>query len=192
MEDQRTDDEPDLEQVLKDAEVGEAPQRGDPMDQAYVEHAPVLRRVAIAKFGIPTSEADGLVHDVFMTYLTNPANVRGDLRKYLIGGICNASRNYWRIKRAEDRMFANVDDAHGADFDESVLDGLAANLMVAATLARVGPRCREALRRYYLMGDATPAIAAALSTSPGNVNYIMHVCRKRAREIYEAITRVPS
>lgn len=165
------------------------PPPGKPADEVYLAHAPLLRRVAIRKFGIPPGEAQALVHDVFLTYLVNPRAVRGDLRAYLIGAICNASRNYWRSRRSEGRVFSDTDAGNAIAGD--VFDGLSLNLVVGATLAKLGQRCREVLRRYYLDGDETPLIAAAIHTSASNVNYLMHVCRKRARAIYQSITRVP-
>jgi RNA polymerase sigma factor (sigma-70 family) len=74
-----------------------------------------------------------------------------------------------------------------ADFSER----LSLNMVVAAVLAKLGTRCKEALRRYYLEGEDTEEIARALDTTPANVNYIMFNCRKHAREIYESITQVP-
>ena len=38
-------------------------------EEAYLEHAALLRKIAINKFGIPRAEAETLVHDVFATYL---------------------------------------------------------------------------------------------------------------------------
>ncbi len=161
-------------------------------DEIYVEHGPFLRRVAMRKFGIPHADAEALVHDVFINYLIRPRTVHSDLRAYLIGAICNASRNYWRSRRSEDRVFAEPEGDAPDVVSEDVFDGLALNLVVASTLARLGARCREVLRRYYLEGEDTASIARAMNTSPTNVNYMMHVCRKEARAIYESITQVPA
>lgn len=155
----------------------------------YLDHAPLLRRVAIRKFGVPAADAEALVHDVFINYLAATRTIRGDLRGYLIGAICNACRNYWRSRRSEERLFVEDDPAAADVVSEDIFDGLALNLVVASTLARLGGRCREALKRYYLDGEDTRTIAVALNTSPSNVNYMMYMCRKRAREVYEAITR---
>src|SRR6059058_4919129 len=70
----------------------------------YTAYAPLLRKVAVRKFGIPRGDAEALVHDVFATYLANPANVR-NLRPYLIGAICNAARQYLRRDAAERELF---------------------------------------------------------------------------------------
>lgn len=156
----------------------------------YLEHAPVLRRIAIRKFGISPDDAEALVHDVFINLLVMPRQVKGELRRYLIAAICNASKNYWRAWRAEERTRAAAGRANEQEAaPEDMLVGLSTNMVVATTLARLTPRCREALRRYYLHGEATPDIAAAMNTSPGNVNYLMHMCRKRARAVFEQLMR---
>jgi RNA polymerase sigma factor (sigma-70 family) len=161
-------------------------------DEIYREYAPLLRRIAVRKFHIPAEDADALVHDVFVNCLLTTRNVRGDLRPYLVAAICNACRNYWRSRRTEKRVFAD-DSERPATADVAaadVYDGLAVNLVVASTLAKLGARCRELLRRYYLNGEDTVSIADAMETTPSNVNYLMHVCRKHARIVYDAITRV--
>jgi RNA polymerase sigma factor (sigma-70 family) len=154
----------------------------------------MLHRIAVFTFHIPEQDADTLVHDVFLTYLANRRGVRSNARAYLIGGIKNACRKYWRTKHSDRRVFTDdevraAEEANGirrADFS----DGLSLNMVVAAVLARLGSRCKEALRRYYLEDENTNEIAAALNTTPANVNYIMFNCRKHARRIYESITQV--
>ncbi|HYI09736.1 MAG TPA: sigma-70 family RNA polymerase sigma factor [Thermoanaerobaculia bacterium] len=161
-------------------------------DQAYLEHAMVMRRVAIRKFRVPPGDAEALVHDVFINYIASTRSVRADLRAYLIGAICNACRNYWRSRGSEERVFDDEGPAVAEVLsDRDLFEGVARNLMVASALARLNPRCREALKRYYLDGDDTRSVAEALATSEGNVNYLMHVCRKKARAIFERISRVP-
>ena len=155
----------------------------------YLEHAPVLRRVAIRKFGVPPADADALVHDVFVNCLVAARPVTTELRAYLIAAICNASRNYWRSQRSRARVFADAPLRVEEVATENTFDGLATNLTVASTLAELDSRCRETLRRYYLDGEDTATIAAAMDTTPANVNYRMHVCRKRARSIYERLSK---
>lgn len=159
--------------------------------ELYVEHAPLLRRIAVRKFNVPPADAEALVHDVFINYLVSARNVRTDVRAYLIGAICNASRNYWRSRKCEARVFAGEEPDANDAVTPDLFDGLASHLAVASTLARLGARCREVLKRYYLEGQDTPAIAAGIDTSCGNVNYLMHVCRKRARAVYESLMRKP-
>lgn len=150
----------------------------------YLEFAPLLRHIAIRRFGVPSEDADALVHDVFATYLADPTHVAA-VRRYLVGGICNASRQYWRRR---DR-YVDLDEADAvAVIDDRMDDKTATRLDVARALSRIGPRCREALRRHYLDGESTATIAAELDTTRTNVNYLLHVCRKRARAALEHLT----
>jgi RNA polymerase sigma factor (sigma-70 family) len=169
-----------------------APQApGTGAQRAYLEHAVVMRRVAMRKFGVPPEDAEALVHDVFINYLATTRTVRSDLRAYLVGAICNACRSYWRARSSEGRVFdGEAPPVEEVLSDRDLFEGVARTMLVAATLARLNARCREVLKRYYLDGEDTPEVAAALETSPGNVNYLMHNCRKRAREIYEQISKV--
>lgn len=151
----------------------------------YLEYAPILRRIAIRKFAVPVADVDGLVHDVFATYLTNPAVVRNP-RTYLIGGICNAAREYWRERGRE----VSLEEAENPIVPAETFDGLSERLTVAATVARLRSRCRDLLQRRYFDDEATESIAAAIDTTPRNVLYLLHICRARARKIYEVLTRV--
>src|SRR5688500_15309199 len=101
----------------------------------YLEHAPVMRRIAIRKFGIPSADADALVHDVFVNYLMMTRAIRADLRTYLIGAICNACRNYWRSRNTEGRIFSEEDLA---TIEVGVTDDLEDHLTVASILAGLG------------------------------------------------------
>jgi len=161
-----------------------------PAEVVYVEHAPRLRRIAMRKFEIPPDDADELVQEVLFSYFSNPVAVRSNLRAYLIGAICNASRNYWRSRRSQDRVFVYDEKASDDAVTPDVFDGVDLQLVIAATLSRLHPRCREVLKRYCLDGDDSGAVAQALNTTPTNVNLIVHKCRKSARAVYDEITRV--
>jgi RNA polymerase sigma factor (sigma-70 family) len=65
--------------------------------------------------------------------------------------------------------------------DEDVQRDVSRTLTLNAALSRVGDRCRNVLERYYLESESTATIAEAIGTTPGNVLYILHTCRKRAR-----------
>jgi RNA polymerase sigma factor (sigma-70 family) len=155
------------------------------IESTYLRYAPILRRVALRRYEVPIGDVDALVNDVFATLITNPSVVR-DIRSYLIGGICNAARDYWRERHHE----VPLEFADGTQFNDAAVDGLAQRLAVSATLARMRARCREVLKRYYFEGEKKETIAAAIGTSPDNVLYLLHVCRRRARKIYDAITQV--
>ncbi|HEY2325487.1 MAG TPA: sigma-70 family RNA polymerase sigma factor [Thermoanaerobaculia bacterium] len=154
-------------------------------DSIYASYAPLLRRIATFKFGVPRSDADALVHDVFATYLANPTNVR-DLHPYLIGAICNASRQYLRRDASEKALFCDSEICGATPGDEMV-DGVIRTLVINSTLARMGDSCRDTLRRFYLAGETAPAIAASRNTSANYIFRLLHFCRKRARAIYAAM-----
>ena len=184
---------PELRRPVAEPNIAGAPAAGCGIEQIYLEHAPLLRRVAVRKFGIPPEDAQTLVHDVFAAYIANPGAVRSDLRAYLIAAICNASRNYWRSKEMQDRFFVASGTEQPAEtkVPDDFFDGLSLHLVIGATLARLGERCRAVLRRFYLDGDSASSIAVSMQTTPGNIHYILHACRKKARHIYEELTSVP-
>lgn len=168
---------------------GPAGSKALPFADIYDRLAPLLRHIASEKFHVPRADADGLVHDIFLTFITNPTNVR-EVRPYLIGAICNASRKYWRRRQSHESVFAPSDGIDEA-IDMRSLDEVSVRLTVAATLARLCPRCRETLRRYYLDGESTAAIAAAMETTPAYVFKLLHQCRKQAHAVNRSLAEVP-
>lgn len=166
------------------ADVGEdAAQR---FDSLYAAYQPLLRKIAIRKFGIPTEDVDDLVQDVFATYLANPANVR-DVHPYLIGAICNASRQY---RRRDDAAPFSPRPDHGvcgATPDDELIDSVVRNLVIRATLARLGSSCRETLERFYLLGETAVSIAQSRETSANYICRLLNYCRNRARSVYAEI-----
>ena len=154
-------------------------------DDLYTRHAPLLRYIATRKFHIPHEDVDALVHDVFATYLASPAAVRSP-RPYLIGAICNAARHYWRERKNEEAALAKADLAWPSE-DELIIDALGRKLLVATTLSRVGIKCRDLLRRYYLEGESTAAIALSRETTTDYILFLLHRCRKNARAIARSL-----
>jgi RNA polymerase sigma factor (sigma-70 family) len=155
-------------------------------DALYATYQPLLRRIAIRKFGIPAADVDDLVQDVFATYLSNPANVR-DLHPYLIGAICNASRQY---RRKDDAAPFSPRPEHrvcGATPDDELIDGVVRNLLIQATLGRLGTSCRETLQRFYLLGETTASIALSREKSANYICRLLNYCRNRARSIFAEI-----
>src|SRR5437588_10186366 len=88
-------------------------------EMMYATYVPLLRRIAVRKFGIPRSDAEALVHDVFATYLANPTNVR-NVHTYLIGAICNASRQYRRRDATERALFCGSDECDATPGDDMI------------------------------------------------------------------------
>lgn len=155
-------------------------------EEAYLLYAPLLRKIAIGKFGIPLADAEPLVHDVFATYFTSAGEVN-DVRGYLIGGICNAARHHLRRADAKNALFCGEEPCAAAP-TESIAVAVERNLLLRRVLARVGGRCRELLRRYYLEGERTEAIARDLCFKPATVLIFLSKCRQRARSEYRSIS----
>ncbi|HEX7253624.1 MAG TPA: sigma-70 family RNA polymerase sigma factor [Thermoanaerobaculia bacterium] len=154
-------------------------------DEIYTSEAPLLRYVAIEKFRVPRDDADALVHDVFTTYLARATTVRNP-RPYLVGAICNAARHYWRERKNEEAALAKCDLIVPAQ-PELVPDTLGRKLLLATTLSRIGSKCRELLRRYYLEGESTASIACSRDTSSDYVLFLLHRCRKSARSVVRSL-----
>lgn len=153
----------------------------------YTAYAPLLWKIAMRKFGIPRSDAEALVHDVFATYLANPANVR-NLRPYLIGAICNAARQYLRRDAAERELFCG-EPVCAATPDDELIEGVIRSITLRVTLAQLGPSCQETLRRFYLTGETAPMIAESRKTSANYILRLLNYCRNRARAAYQAMSK---
>lgn len=167
---------------VSDAAPAAAALRDPAFDELYETYVPLLHAIAIRKFGIPHADVEELVHDVFATYLTHASRVR-QVRPYLIGGICNASRQYWREAEAERKVFCDADPA-AASVEDEVLEPLIRNTVLAAALTRLGPSCRETLHRFYVDGESAISIAASRSTTPNTIHQLLSYCRTRLRAAY--------
>jgi len=155
-------------------------------EEAYVRFAPRMRKVVVAKFGIAPEDAEGLVQDVFATFLMHAASVE-QVERYLIGGICNAARKHLQREGAADALFCD-DDPCQATAGDVLLRQIERKELLSKVFARVGPRCRDLLRSYFVRGESAAAIADRLESTPGSVNVTLHKCRRRAVEAYRAIT----
>jgi RNA polymerase sigma factor (sigma-70 family) len=165
----------------------QGPSAAQLLEGLYHEHAPLLCATARHRYRIPSEDVEALVHDIFASMLERRPQV-DDMRAFLLGAMQNAARYYWRKRRHESPLL----DEHEATADESTSAGLerwSTNLSLGATLAQLGPKCRETLRRYYLDEEKPRDIAEHLDTSAAYVMQLLSSCRKRAREIYCRITR---
>lgn len=155
-------------------------------DELYTSHAPLLRYIAVFKFHVPRSDADALVHDVFATYFGRSNRVENP-RPYLIGAICNAARHYWRERKNEEAALGNAELPGLRGAQEQLVEHLGRKLLLATTLSRIGGKCRELLSRYYLEGESTASLAERRETTADYILFLLHRCRKRAREIVRSL-----
>lgn len=155
-------------------------------EEAYLQYGPRLRKIATGKFGIAAVDADALVHDVFATYFMHAASVH-KLEPYLIGAICNASRNHLRRAGTSPILFCDETPCMATPTD-ALANEIERKVLLSRMLARVGGRCRELLRRYYVNGETTQSIAYVMSSTPGTILVFLHRCRARARQAYQSMT----
>jgi DNA-directed RNA polymerase specialized sigma24 family protein len=155
-----------------------------PFETLYDTYRPFLRKQAILKFRVPSTDADDLVHDVFTTFLSRRSEIN-DPHAYLLGAICNASRKYWRDDKSAGA--SPLTDACAASTREAVHDDVARAVMLGATLSRLGATCRDTLYRFHVLGERASAIAASRAKKENYIFRLLNYCRNRAKEIYEGL-----
>jgi RNA polymerase sigma factor (sigma-70 family) len=154
-------------------------------EEAYLRYAPRLQRIAIRRFRIEAGDAEVLVQDVFTTYFQHRENVER-LEPYLIGAICNASRNHLRRSSASRVLFCGELPC-AATSDDALLDEVERKTLLSKMLARVGEPCRDLLRRFYVNGDGTEVLAQAFNMKRDSVKVKLFKCRQRALEAYRSM-----
>ena len=158
-----------------------------PLEAVYREHEGLLRSIAQYRYRIPACDAEALVHDIFASFLERQPEAY-DMKAFLIGSINNACKHYWRKRQHEEPLLPHH-ELTPSDEEAAKLERWALRLSLGATLARLGGKCSETLRRYYLRDESAELIAQELDTSPAYIWQLLSSCRKRARQIYSAITR---
>ncbi len=161
--------------------VGQEPgSTEEAFESLYTEYGLLLRTIAMRRYRVPPDDAEALVHDIFTAYLERRAYVR-EAKGWLIGAIGNACSNYLRKRKPETQLLPEHEET-ADNATEAHLEQWMRRTTIASLLARLGERCRETLRRYYLREESKETIAAHLDTSPGNVLQLLVSCRKRAQE----------
>lgn len=151
-------------------------------EKLYVFHYPLLFRIATRKFQVSDGEAESLIHDVFLSYLSVEHDIR-DPRSWLVGAICNASRRYRRgFERLESFDEEQHDQPVGHEPDQP--DQVTNRIMVREALARLHEKCRKTLRLRYFEGCSPSELAEQLDTTDGYATKLIYKCLKRAHEIY--------
>jgi RNA polymerase sigma factor (sigma-70 family) len=166
--------------------VHEPGSTGEAFESLYSKYGLLLRTIAMRRYHVPPDDAEALVHDVFAAYLERRAHVR-EAKGWLTGAIKNASLNYLRKRRPESPLLSEHEETPDQAADEHFEQWLRRST-IASVFARLGTRCRETLRSYYLREESKERIAAQLDTSPGNVLQLLVTCRRRAQELVRRLT----
>lgn len=149
-------------------------------EAVYEKYFGLLAQIAVFKFKVPDSEAEALVHDVLFSYLKKTDVV--DLRSWLIGAICHASRHYWRLNgRTVDADF-DLDRIDPASV--RILDSLPDQLAARQALECLSPRCQEVLQMRYFEGCSIIEVAERIGLKPKSAQKLITKCLRAAERLY--------
>ena len=149
----------------------------------YDQYFDLLVDIAECKFRVPAMDAESLAHDVLMGYLKKSATVM-ELRSWLVGAICYASRHYWRLndrnRNAElDAAFDRVDPA-----SLHILESLPDQLAAREALECLSPRYRAILQMRYFEGCTIAEVATRLGVKTKYAQKLITKCLRRAEVLY--------
>jgi RNA polymerase sigma factor (sigma-70 family) len=154
--------------------------------QIYEANFGLLVALAVRKFQVPFGDAEGLAHEVFLSYLKRRKEIR-ELHKWLIGAICNASRHYWRKNdRNIDQLDDEANSIHVDPVSAHVMDWLPARIAAGEALAVLSPRHQHILRLRYYEGYSIPEIAEELGVTAKYAQKLVIKCLRRAEEFFKA------
>jgi len=153
-------------------------------EAVYTQYFDLLQQIAVFKFQVPDSDAEGLVHDVLISYLRKSHEII-DLRSWLIGAICFASRHYWRLNGRTSGVEAGELEADRVDpASLRILDSLPDQLAAREALECLAPRCREILHMRYFEGCTVAEVAARLGVKTKHAQKLISKCLRRAEKLY--------
>jgi RNA polymerase sigma factor (sigma-70 family) len=156
--------------------------------ELYVRHRPLLLHVGCRKFRIPESDAESLIQEVFLSFMTTTTKVE-NIRAWLVAAMCNASRHYWRGQARTEGLPEDFED-HTDPSSSGIAEKMAMVITMQQALAYLQPRCRETLYLHYYEGRSANDVAVSLDTTSRYAEKLIHNCLKRVREIYLSITTV--
>ena len=152
-------------------------------EAVYLQYFDLLAQIAVFKFQVPDSEAEALVHDVLISYLRKSHDII-DLRAWLIGAICYASRHYWRLngRTVAGDVEIGLDRVDPASL--RILDSLPDQLAAREALDCLAPRCREVLHMRYFEGCTVAEVASRLGVKTKYAQKLITKCLRRAERLY--------
>jgi RNA polymerase sigma factor (sigma-70 family) len=160
----------------------------DDVGELYVRHRTLLLHVGCRKFRVPESEAEGLIQEVFLSFMTTTSKIE-NIKAWLVAAMCNASRHYWRVQGRTEGLPEDFDD-HSDPSSNDIAETLASVITMQQALDYLQPRCRETLYLHYYEGLSANDVARAQDTTSRYAEKLIHNCLKRVREIYFSITAV--
>jgi RNA polymerase sigma factor (sigma-70 family) len=152
-------------------------------EAVYEQYFGLLVQISVFKFRVPETEAEGLTHDVLISYMRKSETVL-DLRAWLIGAICFASRHYWRLNG---RNVAAEEEAEMERADPAslrILDSLPDQLAAREALECLTPRCQAVLQMRYFEGCTVAEVASRIGIKPKSAQKLITKCLRRAERLY--------
>lgn len=156
----------------------------------YLQHRRLLLSVALRKFNIPSDDAELLVQEAVLAYLTADTDIRNP-KAWLVATVCNGSRAYWRRRvRAEHVEGTPLLEADHL-LDEAAAARIERTVLVQAVLAALRPDDRELLRLHYFEQLTAGEIAPLLGTTARYVVKRISIALRRAREAFARLSNRP-
>jgi RNA polymerase sigma factor (sigma-70 family) len=160
----------------------------DDTEGIYREHYHLLLYVACRKFRVPEADAEGLIQEIFISYLSAAPGIR-DVRAWLVAAVSNASRHFWRSHGRTESLPEDYGE-RSDPLSHGLAETLALRLTVQQTLGYLEEKCRETLRLHYFEGCSAMEVARQFDTTNRYAEKLIHNCLKRALEIYKNLTAV--
>lgn len=148
------------------------------IERLYEDHYDLLLSLAMSRFGLAATEAEGVLHDVFLSLLIRVNEVR-DIRAWLVGAVCNACRSY---RRTASRFVALPAERSPV---WSHTDRLDAQLVAGQALTALDERSATILRLRFLDGYTVQEIASRLSTTPKYADKLLRKALVLAQGVFE-------
>jgi RNA polymerase sigma factor (sigma-70 family) len=168
--------------------VGAGSEPPDDVGELYVRHRPLLLHIACRKFRIGETEAESLLQEVFVSFMTTTTKVE-NVKAWLVAAMCNASRHYWRGQGKTESLPEDFEDQCDPKTN-SFAEQVAMEITMRQAMDYLQPRCRETLHLHYFEGRSAVDVAEKLETTSRYAEKLIHNCLKRVREIYFSITAV--
>jgi RNA polymerase sigma factor (sigma-70 family) len=123
------------------------------------------------------------VHDVLISYLRKSEDII-ELRPWLIGAICYASRHYWRLNGRTVGGDSEVELDRVDPASLRILDSLPDQIAAREALECLAPRCREVLHMRYFEGCTIKEVATRLGVKTKYAQKLITKCLRRAERLY--------
>jgi RNA polymerase sigma factor (sigma-70 family) len=153
------------------------------LEGLHRQYRRLLLSVAARKFGVPDVDAEALLQEAMIAFLTTHTRIENP-KAWLVATMCNLSRRYWRCRIRTDDIEGGV-LSHGAEAaSDPSIDRIEQQLVMNRVLALLQIPDREVLRLRYLEQLKARVIAEMLGTTLGYAEKRIRVALRRASEIY--------